>query len=270
MSMEWFRWYHETVSDPKFTACARKAKQPKVAVIAVWAAILEYASQQKDRGSVVGIDQETLSACLDLDDEDLAAIFAALVAKGLIQNDRVAKWSKRQVRREDDSKERVRRYRAKNSDVTPGNASVTQKNTSITQGNASVTEVAESVTAVTHIESESESESDTDKDLDSTFSGTNKSRRQSTRAGEILTTTDGGFFELTPARIALALQQGFTDLGWVEAETERFVARNRGQQLGHPDKAWLAWMEKGNALGMDHRPTRPSDDDFPLGRRPHL
>lgn len=146
MSIEWFRWYHSTVSDPKFAACARKAHQPKTAVIATWAAVLEYASQHEDRGSLEGLDVDTLSACLDLDEEAVDTILAALTAKGLIADGRIAKWEKRQVtrEREDDSKERVRRYRERLEEkqtVTTGNAFVTPSNATPEPAIATVTPV---------------------------------------------------------------------------------------------------------------------------------
>lgn len=90
MSIEWFRWYHSTVSDPKFSACARKAKQPKSAVIAVWAALLECASQAPERGDISGFDPETISVALDLDEDAIHDILAAITAKGLIVNNLVS------------------------------------------------------------------------------------------------------------------------------------------------------------------------------------
>lgn len=133
MSFEWFRWYHGTTSDSKFAVVSRKAKQPKSIVIAVWAAVLEYASHHQDRGSIDGIDHETIAACLDVDDDVVSAILTVMIAKGLISGNRVTSWDKRQVIRErdDDSKERVRRYREKTrvcEIVTPSNATVTPNN----------------------------------------------------------------------------------------------------------------------------------------------
>lgn len=268
MSLEWFRWYHGTVSDPKFGAVARKSKQPKIAILAVWSAVLEYASQAKDRGSLTDLDPDVLAACLDMDEEAVASILEGMTAKGLIADGRVAAWNKRQVRRDrdDDSRERVAAHRNRKK-VTPGNATVTPSN-------ATREPVTPPVTHVTGIESESDT--DTDTDLDSTSRGTNKSRRQSARNDEILTTTtdgDFGFFTLTPARIELAKARGFTDTAWVEKETERFIERTKTQVLGNPDKAWLAWLAKGESLGLDHRReprSRPARDDFPLAGRPHL
>lgn len=142
MSIDWFRWYHGSISDPKFTVVARKSKQPRALVIAVWAAILESASQADDRGSVEDLEIDTIAACLDVDDEAVSAIYDAIVAKSLIVDGRVEAWDRRQVYREDDSAERVRRFREKqrkdkeNNDLSD---TVTHGNAQVTHGNAQVT-----------------------------------------------------------------------------------------------------------------------------------
>lgn len=131
MSIEWLRWYHGTTTDPKFTVIARKAQQPRASVIALWAGLLEYASQASPRGSLNGIDPDILAASLDMDEDAIQAILAMMELKGLTKNGAITEWDKRQVYREDDSRERVRRYRNSNL-VTHGNAPVTQGNASVT------------------------------------------------------------------------------------------------------------------------------------------
>lgn len=113
MSMEWFRWYHNTTSDPKITVIARRAKQPKVAVIGVWAALLESASQATPRGSIDNFDAENVAAGLDLDEDAVSAIVQAMTAKGMISDGRLTAWDARQPRREDGSAERAKAWRDK-------------------------------------------------------------------------------------------------------------------------------------------------------------
>jgi len=48
--MDWFRWHHGSVTDPKFQLVARKTKSRVADVIAVWAFILETASQSNEQG----------------------------------------------------------------------------------------------------------------------------------------------------------------------------------------------------------------------------
>lgn len=101
--MEWFRWYHGTTTDAKFTVIARRSRQHRTVVISVWSAILEYASSRKDRGSVCGIDLEEVAAALDLETEQVQAVYAAMIDKEMIADDRLKNWVKRQPKREDET-----------------------------------------------------------------------------------------------------------------------------------------------------------------------
>lgn len=105
--MDWLRWWHGTVSDPKLRWVARKAAAPLACVIAVWAALLEAASNIAGgeagvtRGDVAGFDCEAHDALLDVEDGTCARILAAFVDKGMVQAGRIANWEKRQPKRED-------------------------------------------------------------------------------------------------------------------------------------------------------------------------
>lgn len=135
MSIDWFRWYHGSISDPKFTVIARKSGQPRALVLSVWAGLLECASQAEDRGSLAEVELDTLAACLDVDDEAVEVIFQAMIGKGLIVDGRIAAWDRRQVYREDDSRDRVRKFREKQKSSNDGN----DEKRDVTLGNAPVT-----------------------------------------------------------------------------------------------------------------------------------
>ncbi|MGB8414977.1 hypothetical protein [Paraburkholderia sp.] len=133
--MEWFRWWHGTLTDPKFKWVARKSGCQFTAVITLWAALLERASSVTDgdasvtRGDVTGFDCDAHDALFDVDDGTCARIYDALVTKGLIDGGRIVNWGKRQPKREDSSAERTRAYRARQKadpDVAHGDASVTR------------------------------------------------------------------------------------------------------------------------------------------------
>lgn len=112
--MEWFRWYHGTVADPKFTVIARRSRQPRHVVIACWTAILEHASTRSDRGCLEEIDHEEIAASLDLETEQVEAVCQAMMDKGMIVDDRLKNWEKRQPKREDSTgAERKERWRNK-------------------------------------------------------------------------------------------------------------------------------------------------------------
>lgn len=132
--MDWFRWWHGTLTDPKFQWVARKSGQPFTAVIALWVALLERASSvtQGDasvtRGDVTGFDCDDHDVLFGLDDGSCALIFDAFKVKGMIVESRIAKWEERQPKREDSSAERTRAYRerkAKESSLTAGDGDVT-------------------------------------------------------------------------------------------------------------------------------------------------
>lgn len=141
--MEWFRWYHGAISDPKWPLIARKSGQNIGTVVSVWAAMLEFASQSEDRGSVEGFDCEQIDALFGYPDGTTESVCNAMKRHVTDETGFIVSWEKRQVKREREgsSTERVRAHRAKKKeqeiqkdttekrDETPCNASVTPGNT---------------------------------------------------------------------------------------------------------------------------------------------
>ena len=58
--MDWFRWHHGSVTDPKFQLVARQAGASLPDVLAVWAYLLETASAAVERGNIGEIDCEAV------------------------------------------------------------------------------------------------------------------------------------------------------------------------------------------------------------------
>ena len=135
--IDWFRWHHGSVTDPKFQLVARKSKQSLATIIAVWAFVLEKASASEERGHFGGLDCESVDCMFGLEDGATQAILSAMADRGLVDADRVASWGKRQVKRErtdDFSTDRVKAFRSKErqetpktNDETPCNATQHQK-----------------------------------------------------------------------------------------------------------------------------------------------
>jgi hypothetical protein len=98
--IDWFRWHHGSVNDPKFGLVAKKAKARVGDVIAVWALVLEQASANVDRGAYTDIDCEATDFLLGADDGTTARILEAMQGRSLITNGRVTKWDERQPKRE--------------------------------------------------------------------------------------------------------------------------------------------------------------------------
>lgn len=132
--MEWFRWYHGAISDQKWPLIARKSGQNIGTVVSIWAALLEHASQDAERGSIDGFDPESVDALFGYDDGVAASVLGAMIEKALIVDGYIASWTKRQPKREreDDSSERVRRYREKQRQETPRTTDETPCNASVT------------------------------------------------------------------------------------------------------------------------------------------
>lgn len=130
--MDWFRWHHGSVTDPKFQLVARRASTTLPAVLAVWAYLLEAASQAEERGRFGTVDAESLDVLFGFPDADTltARILAEFESRGLTDSGRISAWEKRQVRREREDKTgaaRQRAYRTRHSQVTPSDASPDQK-----------------------------------------------------------------------------------------------------------------------------------------------
>ena len=140
--MEWFRWYHGAISDPKWPLIARKSNQNIGTVVSIWAALLEYASQAEPRGSIEGFDCEQIDALYGYPDGTTETVCNAMKRHVTNETNFIVSWAKRQAKRErdDNSTERVRAYRAKKKaqenehdteekrDETPRNASETPRN----------------------------------------------------------------------------------------------------------------------------------------------
>lgn len=131
--MDWFRWHHGSVTDPKFQLVAKKSGATVAEVIAVWACLLEAASMAEDRGNSGACDFEAMDCALGLAEGTAQAIHRHMEARDLIEaSGRIVAWDKRQPKREredDTAAERKRRQRERESgsQVTPGHATSHQK-----------------------------------------------------------------------------------------------------------------------------------------------
>lgn len=124
--IDWFRWHHGSVTDPKFQLVAKRAAASVAEVIAVWASLLEAASMAEDRGNPGQQDFEAIDCALGIQDGKALAIYTAMQTRSLVEPDgRVAAWVKRQPKREredDTAAERKRQQRARDAStngVTP-------------------------------------------------------------------------------------------------------------------------------------------------------
>ena len=128
--IQWFRWHHGSVTDPKFQLVAKKAGASLPDVMAVWVYLLEKASAAELRGCFGEIDGEAVDCLFGFEDGHTDAILCQLVERKLIAEEYVVAWEKRQPQRErtdDSSTERVRAFRQKQRTETPSNATERQE-----------------------------------------------------------------------------------------------------------------------------------------------
>jgi len=139
--MDWFRWHHGSVTDPKFQLVARKSGSSVAEVIGVWATLLEAASMSDVRGCHGVLDFEALDCSLGLEDGKAEQIYSLMVERGLVDphSHVISSWSKRQPVREredDKSTNRVKAFREKKHQETPQDQSETPCNANETPCNA--------------------------------------------------------------------------------------------------------------------------------------
>lgn len=152
MSMEWYRAYHNMPHDPKLQVVAKRCSQPMAFVVAVWACVLDAASQHDPRGTI-NIDPEEIAVFQDMEMEAVEAILDALKSKNLIDDEgTVVNWHRRQ---HTTSTERMKKHRdKKKQDVTGSDA----KKRSVTSGDAKKAKK----TPDTDTEADTEQRSDSD------------------------------------------------------------------------------------------------------------
>jgi len=110
-AFEWWRSWHGAPMDHKYAVIANRAGVVPGVVSAIIWALLDYASQHKNRGSIEGFDTETYATFSGFPEDDIKAVLQALTDKEIIISGRFANWESRQPKREDDSTERVTRFR---------------------------------------------------------------------------------------------------------------------------------------------------------------
>ena len=140
--IDWFRWHHGSVNDPKFGLVAKRAGASVAEVIAVWACLLEQASAAEDRGDPGTPDFEAIDFALGMNDGTARRVYERMRERELIDSStgRIAAWEKRQPKREDDTAaERKRRQRERDREQKADNVTREESRT-VTHGHAHVTQ----------------------------------------------------------------------------------------------------------------------------------
>jgi len=123
-AFQWWRSWHGAPTDHKWSVIAMRSGVKVGIVSAIAWALFDYASQHKERGTVDGFDTEMYAVYSGFDETEIVAVIKAMTDKGIIIDGMLTNWMKRQPQREDDSNERVRKWRDMKRKVTQGNAKI--------------------------------------------------------------------------------------------------------------------------------------------------
>ena len=97
---DWFRSWHGAPTDPKWRTIAKRAGvAPSLVVSLAWV-LLDRASQADARGSIDGIDIESIADFLGCETDDVERVIAAMHDKAVLTSDRFTAWDRRQAKRE--------------------------------------------------------------------------------------------------------------------------------------------------------------------------
>lgn len=187
-AMPWLRVYTEMPGDMKLRRVAKLARAPMATVLSVWVCMLCHAGGHAgdSRGTLAGWDDGTIATGLDLEDEQVTAIRAAM--QGLLLDGEVLiGWERRQGellptdgRPASTSAERMRRMRERKAAATGGDdvTDVTRDVTPVTPEASSpatmvtaVTEAASHVTPVADVTALEERREEEEKRIDSSGFG---------------------------------------------------------------------------------------------------
>lgn len=143
----WFRSWHGAPTDTKWLLIARKSGAAPAIVSAIAWALFDHASQHEERGTVSDFDAELYSVWAEIDESIIVAVIDAMIDKGVIVDGVLSAWEKRQPKREDNSTDRVREFRARQKSVTePDSDDETHCNADETHGNNTEVEVEQNRT----------------------------------------------------------------------------------------------------------------------------
>jgi len=123
-TIQWWRSWHGAPMDAKWPVISARSGVKVGIVSAIFWELCDFASQNKERGSIEGFDVEVYSVYSGFSEDEINAVIKALNDKEIIQDNRLVNWVKRQPQREDDSYDRVTKFRELKRNVTQCNAEI--------------------------------------------------------------------------------------------------------------------------------------------------
>ncbi len=127
--MKWFKIHHGFTSNRKFGLVADQLDIPRAEVIAIALDLLDYASRQNDRGSLVGYDIEEAAYTLNLAESIMRNALLALRNRRFCNEHKILNWDEYQGTSDSTNAERQKRFRErKKLDISNTVTGVTDSN----------------------------------------------------------------------------------------------------------------------------------------------
>lgn len=239
--MDWFRWHHGSVTDPKFQLVAHKCGSSVAEVIGVWAMFLEAASMAERRGCHGELDFEAIDFSLGLSDGKTLQIYELMCARRLVNRDEktITSWVKRQPLREDETaNDRKRRQREREHEMQVANAVTLSESRTVTHSHALSRTVTPEEIRLEEIREDSSSTAtvlvDVDQNQREKAQGATGAKRRSRIPNEFFPNENG---------VAKAQSLGLT----LDVELTKFrdYHQGKGTLMADWDAAWRTWI--GNA-----------------------
>lgn len=111
--MHWFKIHHGYSSDAKLALAAHKLQAPRATINGIFLELLEYASKQEERGSLVGYNIEVGALAMGVTDEFMNNVIVTLRNVTLVTSEKVVNWDRYQGGADATAAERQRRHREK-------------------------------------------------------------------------------------------------------------------------------------------------------------
>jgi hypothetical protein len=111
--MHWFKIHHGYSSDSKLALVAHRHQIPRATINGIFLELLEYASKQEERGSLIGYNIEAGAFSMGITQELLNDVIVTLRNVTLVTCEKVVNWDKYQGGGDSTAAERQRRHRNK-------------------------------------------------------------------------------------------------------------------------------------------------------------
>lgn len=116
--MEWWRFYNGAWNDAKLLTITSRTGVTLSHAVSLLVTVLDHASRESDRGYIGNYNLEVYAEALGISMHDASRIWHEFSNVGIIEEDRVKNWQKRQPSHDPTAADRQRRKRLRDNPVT--------------------------------------------------------------------------------------------------------------------------------------------------------